>query len=104
MPTLLLSFKKANGGLILHGFLAKTDAAAEEMKAAHAEICPQYGPAVKADEVFDNVIDIPEIPAFDADSIDDWVAEMFVIEDDEDLDEEDGDDPEDVEEEEETER
>jgi hypothetical protein len=98
MPILKLSFKEAEGGLLLHGFLAKP-AAAEKMQKAHAEICPQYGPAFKEGETIEEEIEIEKIPDFDADSIAEWVEDLFCLDDDDDGDSEEDDDAEDDDEE-----
>jgi hypothetical protein len=92
LPILLISFKKVpgSGGLILHGFLAANEAAAEKMQQAHAAICPQYGPALDQGNTIDSSIEVDEIPEFDGDAIDRWLDDMFSLED-----EEDGDEPED---------
>lgn len=95
MPTALISFKKTSDGHILfHGFLAPSDSVAEKMQKAHADICPQYGPALKNDETFDFSIDVDELPQFDEESLADWIDEIFGLEGDEEDGEEEGEEEE----------
>ncbi|MHB8666779.1 MAG: hypothetical protein ACYC7B_04565 [Burkholderiales bacterium] len=105
MPTLLLSFKKnPGGGILLHGFLAPNDAASRSMMQKHAGVCPSYGPELRAGNTIEETIQVEEIRAFDDESIAEWVAEAFGLEDDEEPGEEDDDEPqEEVDEEEEEE-
>jgi hypothetical protein len=102
MPTALISFKKTSDGHILfHGFLAPSENVAEKMQKSHADICPQYGPALKASETFDFSIDVDELPEFDEGSLGEWIDEMFGLDgDDEDEDDDIGGGPEDEDEDE----
>jgi hypothetical protein len=84
MPTVLLSFKKtASGRVMFHGFTAPSDAGAEKDLEGHAAICPQFGPAHRNGETIDRVIEVDYLPEFDEESIDDWIDEMFGLDEDE---------------------
>lgn len=101
MATLKLSFKEAEGGILFHGFMARVEKTADKMQTGHAAICPSYGPALKAGNTIENTIEIDEIPDFDAEAIDEWVAEMFGLEEDEDEETAEGEEDEEDEEEDE---
>lgn len=73
---------------MFHGFLAPNDARAERSLNAHAAICPQFGPAHLEGETIDRTIEVESIPEFDEESIDDWIDDMFGLEDEEDDEEE----------------
>lgn len=91
VPILKLSFKQAEGGLLIHGFLAKGDAGAAKMQTGHAEICPAYGPEFKKGNTIETELEVDDIPAFDAEAIDEWLDEMFGLDEEEDEEEiEDG--------------
>lgn len=49
---------------VMHTFTAKTETACEKLRDAHAEICPRFGPAVKAATVTEALyeVDADEIP------------------------------------------
>jgi hypothetical protein len=87
MPTLKLSFKKADGGILFHGFLAANDKVTERMQTGHANVCPNYGPALRAGNTIEETIEVDEIPEFDDVSISAWVEEMFGLEADDDEEE-----------------
>ena len=96
MPTVLLSFKKnASGRVMFHGFTAPGDAAAEKDLEAHASVCPQFGPAHRNGETIERVIEVESLPEFDEESIDEWIDDMFGIDDEEDEEEEEEEEEED---------
>jgi hypothetical protein len=92
MPVVLFSFKKTpDGGVMFHGFFAPNERAAEKKEQGHAVICPQFGPALKAGETIEQLIDVDEIPEFDEESIGAWLDEQFGLEDEDEEEEEDDD-------------
>jgi len=92
MPVMLLSFKKGrNGHIMFHGFLAPSEREAEKDLKAHAEICPQFGPAHRAGETIDEVVELDTLPDpddFSEDTIGEFVDDLFGLEVDEDEQEE----------------
>ena len=78
MPTLLLSFKiDADSQVrVLHGFFAPTKREAEAALQAHADACPKFGPAYRADETVEFPIEIDELPDGDGDAIEQWLHEF----------------------------
>jgi len=85
MPVVLFSFKKTpDGRIMFHGFFAPNEITAEKMEHGHAMICPQFGPALKAGDTIEQVIEVDEIPEFDELSIGEWLDEMFGLEDEDD--------------------
>lgn len=87
MPTLLLSFKKLeNGHILLHGFLAPSQPAAEADMKAHAEGCPDFGPAFRGGKTIEFDREVDRLPEFDGDDLEEWIDEKLVLELDEDGD------------------
>lgn len=87
MPTVLFSFKKtSDGGIMFHGFLAPNDKAADKMLKGHANVCPQFGPAVRDGLTLDHYIEVEELPEWDAEEIEEWLDELCGVEDDEEED------------------
>lgn len=98
MAKLLLSFKRVNDSeIIIHGFLAPNLKRCEDLMKKHADACPQFGPAVRAEETIEQEIDVDGIPEFDDVAIGEWLDEEFALGDDE---EDDDDEAEEEEEEE----
>jgi hypothetical protein len=90
MPTLLLSFKRnSDSEILIHGTLAPNEARSETMMKEHANICPKFGPARKAEETIEVAIDVDDIPAFDEDEIQAWVDDLFDLETEEEEEDED---------------
>jgi hypothetical protein len=95
MPTLLLSFKKtSNGRVMFHGFTAPTDREAEKDLAGHAAACPEFGPAHRAGETIDVLMEIDSLPKFDESAIEEWIDELVGAEGEEDEDEEEAEEDE----------
>jgi hypothetical protein len=85
MAILLLSFKLENGKVgVVHGFFGRTQGEAELALAQHAEICPKFGPAYKADQTVEFPLDVHSIPEGDGDAIEEWLAELQGEDDEED--------------------
>jgi hypothetical protein len=77
MAILLLSFKLENGKVgVVHGFFGRTQGEAEMAMAQHAEICPKFGPAYRADETVEFPVDVESIPEGDGDAIEEWLEEF----------------------------
>ena len=91
MPTLLLSFKRnSDSHILIHGTLAPNEKDAEKDLEEHAGICPKFGPAYRAEETIEHVIQVDEIPEFDEEAIAEWVDDLLGSDEDElDEDEED---------------
>jgi hypothetical protein len=78
MPTALFSFKKlANGRIMFHGFLAPSQPAAEADMKAHAEGCPDFGPAFRAGDTIEFDREVESLPSFDGDEIEEWLDELL---------------------------
>jgi len=78
MPTLLLSFKRnSDSEILIHGALAPNETRSEKMMEQHASDCPKFGPAFRADETIQVLVDVDEIPDFDQESIEDWLDDIF---------------------------
>ena len=86
MATALFSFKKlSNGRVMFHGFLAPSQATAEADMKAHAEGCPDFGPAFRADQTIEIVQEVESLPDFDGDDLEEWLAEYFGETEDDDV-------------------
>lgn len=105
MATLLLSFKRnADSSLLIHGTLTPNETQSEKEMAAHAGVCPKFGPARRAGETIEVLLDVNAIPEFTQDDIEEWCDDLFGTEDeDEPGDDEDDDEPADAEEDDEPE-
>lgn len=68
MAIALHSYKIDDDGEIrvCHTFYGDTLAEAEKVLADHAEICPKYGPAYKADDTIEVVDEIEDLPTTDS--------------------------------------
>ncbi len=78
MPTALFSFKRlANGRVMFHGFLAPSQTAAEADMKAHAEGCPDFGPAFRADQTIEIPQEVETLPEFDGDDLEEWLEQFF---------------------------
>ena len=78
MPTVLFSFKKlANGHMMFHGFTGPAQPAAEADMKAHAEGCPDFGPAFRADQTIEIVREVESLPDFDGDELEEWLEELM---------------------------
>lgn len=87
MPTLLLSFKRnSDSEILIHGMLAPNAGRSEKMMEQHANVCPKFGPAVRAGETIEQEIEVDTIPDFDEVSIGEWLDELLGLEEDEDED------------------
>jgi hypothetical protein len=73
MPTVLYSFRKTPDGIMFHGFMAANPAKAEKMENAHAAICPQFGPALAAEQTIEIEVDVDDLPEFDEASLEDFL-------------------------------
>ena len=99
MATLLLSFKRnADSRILIHGTLTPNEKVSESEMADHAALCPRFGPARKAGETIEVLIDVDNIPEFDEEAIYEWVDDVFGLEHED--SEDDPDAPEEEEEEE----
>lgn len=76
---------------VMHVFYGKNEKAARALMAAHADICPRFGPAVATHEVVESIFDLdddewPTADDLDADEIDsddDGDGDEEIIEEDE---------------------
>ena len=94
MPTLLLSFKRnSDSSLLLHGTLTPNERQSEKEMEQHAGVCPKFGPARRAGDTIEVLVEVDTIPEFTQEEIEDWVDDLFDMGDDED-EEEDDDEPE----------
>jgi len=91
MATALYSFRKqSNGRIMFHGFLAgNADQATKDME-AHANACPQFGPALKAGSTLEIEVEVDELPEFEEESLEEFL-ELDSDDDDDDEPEEDED-------------
>jgi hypothetical protein len=77
MPTVLFSFKKlANGRIMFHGFTGPSLPSAEADLKAHAEGCPDFGPAFRADQTIEIVREVETLPEFDGDDLEEWLEAL----------------------------
>jgi hypothetical protein len=76
MPTLILSFKKDDRSMA-HVFFGAGKSAAEAAMHGHAEICPKYGPAFRAQETVEYLHEIDELPPTNVDELAQWVDELL---------------------------
>jgi hypothetical protein len=76
MPTLILSFKKDDRNMV-HVFFGQSKSAAEAAMHGHAEICPKYGPAFRAQETVEYLHEIDELPPANVDELAQWVVELL---------------------------
>jgi hypothetical protein len=84
MPIALYSFRKTSDGLIMfHGFLAPNAKAAAKMEQAHAAVCPQFGPALAAEQTIEIEVELDELPEFEDSSLEEF---LDLDDDDPDLD------------------
>lgn len=88
MPIIKYSFRETADGIMFHGFMAPNAGRAEKMELAHAAICPQFGPALKAEETIEIDLEIDELPTFDEDSLEEFLD--IEPEDDDDGDDDEG--------------
>jgi hypothetical protein len=79
MPTAIFSFKvDADGRVrIAHVFFAQSKTSAESEMRGHAEICPKYGPALRANQTIEFAREIEEMPPADGDDLEEWLDEIF---------------------------
>jgi len=86
MSTALFSFKLDSDGKVrmAHVFFAETRHAAETELRQHADICPKFGPAFRADETTEFAREIAELPPADGDDLEEWLDELLELAEDED--------------------
>jgi hypothetical protein len=78
MATVLFSFKRlANGRVMFHGFTASSQPAAEADLKAHAEGCPDFGPAFRADQTIEIAREVETLPEFDGDDLEEWLESLL---------------------------
>jgi hypothetical protein len=79
MPTALFSFKidPDSQVRVLHVFFGETKAAAEADLRAHAEACPKFGPAWRANQTIEYAREVPELPPSDGDELEEWLDEIL---------------------------
>ena len=83
MATVLFSFKKlANGRIMFHGFTGPSQPSAEADLKAHAEGCPDFGPAFRADQTIEIVREVESLPEFDGDDLEEWLEALLGEEED----------------------
>jgi hypothetical protein len=87
--------KKDAGGKVrlIHIALGETKAAAEAELAAHADICPKFGPAFRDGHTLEFPVDVQDLPEGNDDDLEEWLQEFF-LEAEIDSDEESGEDEE----------
>jgi hypothetical protein len=76
MPTVILSFKKDDRSMA-HVFFGPSKSAAEAAMHGHAGICPNYGPAFRAQETVEYLHEIDELPPTNVDELAQWVDELL---------------------------
>jgi hypothetical protein len=88
MPTIVFSFKPplADGTLLVHLAISPSKSRADAALQGHADVCPQYGPLFNADKTIEFEREVDEIPTFDGDSLEEWIAELLGENEDEDDD------------------
>ena len=100
MPSLLLSFKKiSDSEILIHGALTPNEKRSASLMEQHAEDCPKFGPAWKANETIQATVEVEDVPEFTEEDILDWVNALLGMEeegDDDEEDEEDEDEEDDV--------
>lgn len=71
MSWALHSFKVDHDGKIrvAHTFYGETEHEATSHLHGHADICPKFGPAYKANETIEILVEIDELPEADEDSL-----------------------------------
>lgn len=85
MPTALFSFKRlANGHIMFHGFTAPSQGSAETDLQGHAQGCPDFGSAYRADQTIEFAREVDSLPEFNGDAIEEWLDELLGEEADED--------------------
>jgi hypothetical protein len=79
MATAVFSFKvDADGKVTMaHVFFGSTKHAAEAEMRGHAEICPKYGPAFRANETIEFAREIDALPPADGDELEEWLDAVF---------------------------
>jgi hypothetical protein len=96
MPAVLYSFRKLSSGRIMfHGFIAPNGKQAAADLAAHADMCPQFGPAHKAGNTIDIEVETDEIPEYEEASLEEFLELDSEDDEDEEDDEEEAADEED---------
>ena len=73
MPIIRYSFKRTNGHIIGHLFMAANEGAVDADQDAHARICPSYGPALEKDETIDIDVEVDTLPEFDEESLEEFL-------------------------------
>jgi len=88
MATAVFSFKVDPDGkvTIAHVFFGATKTAAESEMRQHAEICPKYGPAFRANQTIEFAREIDVLPPADGDELEEWLDAL--IDNDEDAEDE----------------
>jgi len=86
MPIALFSFKLDSDGRVrmAHIFFGATQLLAELHLKEHADICPKFGPAFRADETTEFAREIAELPPADGDDLEEWLDELLELAEDED--------------------
>lgn len=86
MPIALFSFKTDSDGKVrmAHIFFGATKAQAEQQLKEHADICPKFGPAFRADETTEFAREIAELPPADGDELEEWLDDLVELAEDED--------------------
>jgi len=76
MPHAIYSFKVDHDGEIrvAHIFFGQTENEAERNLEKHANACPKFGPAYRADETIEVGVDIESVPAADIDEIEEFIG------------------------------
>ncbi len=79
MPAALFSFKVDPDGQvrIAHVFFGPTKAAAEAELRQHAEVCPKFGPAYKANQTIEYARELVDLPPSDGDELEEWLDELL---------------------------
>jgi hypothetical protein len=78
MAVAIYSTKPGKGGLagVTHVFFGQDEEEAWANLEAHADACPQFGPAYQSSETIETVVEIAEIPEF----VQEDLEEFFDIE------------------------
>ncbi len=79
MSIALFSFKVDPDGRvrIAHVFFGPTKSAVEAELLQHAEVCPKFGPAYKANQTIEYAREIVDLPPSDGDELEEWLDELL---------------------------
>jgi hypothetical protein len=64
---------------LAHIFFAPTKAAAEAELRQHAEACPKFGPAFRANETIEFAREIDSLPPADGDELEQWLDDELLL-------------------------